>query len=413
MRLPFFIARRYLFAKKSSNAINVITLVAMTGIAVGTAALIVVLSVFNGISGLIGSLFAAIDPDIKVMPAKGKTFVEDSASYARIRARAEVAYVARTFEGKAGLQYRDRQTFATLKGVEADFTQVATIDSTAYLYEGSFDLSPTADSIAQGVFGSVVAGSLAADRTDDAHPISVFVPGDDVSLLNPTSAVRRSELFIAGYFSTQKEYDSKYVFVDFDYARTLFGKENELTAYEVRLKNPSKAGAVARSLAKDLGPDFKVLTRHEQHATLYRVMQNEKYVSYLILVLMLVIASVNIIGSLSMIVIEKTRDIAVLKAAGAPASLIRRIFLTEGLLVGGIGTGAGLLFATGFVLLQQQYGFLRLSGGDSFIVDAFPMEMHLADLLLIGGTVLSLAIVAAIYPARKAAEITVVEGLRK
>lgn len=411
--LPWRFAARYLFSRKSSNAINVITLISVIGMVVGTAALILVMSVFNGLAGLIGSLFAAVDPDLRVLPLKGQTFVYDSAAIGRITSLENVAIVSRSIEGKAGLQYRDRQGFATIRGVEDVFTEVAPIDSPAYLYEGEWNLAYTRDSIGRAVFGSVVAASIQANTRDSLNPVRVFVPGRKLSLLNLAGSVNQDYIFPVGFVSTQKDYDSKYVFVSYTFAERLFGLWDEVSSLEIKLKNPRRAQQTGAEIKAILGPEFQVLDRQEQHKTLYRVMRNEKYVSYLIVVLMLLVASVNIVGSLSMIVLEKQRDISVLKTAGATPRLIRRIFLAEGLLTGLIGVGLGSLIALGFVFLQEQFHLLTFGGGDSFVVDAFPMEVRIGDIALIGGTVLTLAMLAAWYPAAKAAQTGVTEGLRK
>lgn len=411
--LPWRFALRYLFARKSSNAINIITLISVLGMVVGTAALILVMSVFNGLAGLIGSLFAAVDPDLRVLPVKGQLFVYDSAMVEKIAKLENVAIITRSLEGKAGLQYRDRQGFATLRGVEAVFTEVAPIDSNAYLYEGRWKLGYTHDSIGQAVFGSVVAAAIQANTRDSLIPIRVFVPGRKISMLNLAGSVNQDYIFPTGFISTQKDYDSKYVFVSFEFAQNLFGIWDEVSSYEIKLKDPDEVAETAAQVKAILGENVQVLNRQEQHKTLYRVMRNEKYVSYLIVVLMLLVASVNIVGSLSMIVLEKQRDISVLKTAGATPQLIRRIFLTEGLLSGLIGVGFGTLIALGFVFLQRQFHLITFGEGGSFVVDAFPMEVRLSDLILICGTVLLLALLAAWYPARKAAQTGITEGLRK
>jgi lipoprotein-releasing system permease protein len=216
-----------------------------------------------------------------------------------------------------------------------------------------------------------------------------------------------------GYFSVQKEYDEKFILTDFDFARRFMRLEGELSAYELRLSDIRLVDEVKERLEAALPPGYKVLTWYEQHQTLYRVMRNEKYITYLILTLMLAIAAVNIVGSLSMIVLEKTRDIAVLKSVGGDIQLIRRIFLLEGLLVGGIGVSIGMGLAFIFGLLQEHYGIIKLYGGESFRVSAFPIEMQAADFLLIFVTVMGLSVLASLYPSRRAAQIRIAEGLHR
>jgi lipoprotein-releasing system permease protein len=413
LNLPFFIARRYLFSKKTSNAINIITLISMVGIMVGTAALIIVLSVFNGLSSLLEGLFAAIDPDVKVVAAEGKYFVEDEDLRARLEALPEVAVLTRSLEDRVVMQYFDKQVVATLKGVDEKFAVANPIDSSAYLWEGSYSFEPHAG-VQQGVFGQGVAARLSLNVNDRVHPIAIKVLNDQAnSLADLGQAIIFESLFPAGLFSVQKEYDDKYVLVDLAFARDLFSVPQGVSAYEIALHDLKDLDQVKAKIEGILGPEYRVITWYEQHESLYRVMRNEKYIGYLILTLLLAIAAINIVGSLSMIVLEKTRDIAVLKSMGATTRLIRRTFLLEGVLVGGIGVGVGMALAFTFGILQQEFGILRLQGGENFRISAFPLEMRLEDFVLIFLTVTSLSLLAALYPAFKAAQVGVVEGLRK
>ena len=407
MNLPFYIARRYLFSKKSSNAINVITWVSILGIGVGTAALILVLSVFNGLTNFIEDLFSAMDPDIKIVAARGQVFTYDGEIYRQLEAHPDVENITRTIEGRVWLEYIDNQTYGVLKGVEDDFLSVNRLDT--FVYVGDYDFEPR-NGITRALFGSIVASNLSADLDNEINPVSIsFLPRDE-SILNPIS---RDVVFPSGYFSIQKEYDEKYVITDFYFVRELFGLKDEISAYEIRLKDVKKANSVKEDLQELLGEDYEVLTWYEQHKTLYRVMRNEKYVSYLILVLMLAISAVNIVGSLSMIVLEKTRDIAILKSMGASSAKIRKIFLADGLLVGGIGGGLGVIVALLGGLAQKYYGIIQLHGGESFRVKAFPIDLVLSDFLLVSITVVVLSVLASLYPSLQASRVKISEGLRQ
>ena len=406
MNLPFFIARRYLFSKKSSNAINVITWVSILGIGVGTAALILVLSVFNGLTDFIEGLFSAMDPDIKIVAARGQVFEYDGDIYRQIESHPDVAALTRTIEGRVWLEYIDNQTYGVLKGVEKDFLAINRLDT--FVYAGEYDFGER-NGMTQALFGSIVASNLSADMENEFQPISISFLPKDASVTNP---INRDFVFPSGYFSIQKEYDEKYVITDFYFVRELFGLRNEISAYEIKLKNIEEAARVKEELQALIGEEYEVLTWYEQHKTLYRVMRNEKYVSYLILVLMLAISAVNIVGSLSMIVLEKTRDIAILKSMGANASRIRRIFLADGLLVGGIGGILGVLVALVSGLAQKYYGFIQLHGGESFRVKAFPIELQLNDFILVSITVIILSVLASLYPSLQASRVRIAEGIR-
>lgn len=414
MNLPFHIARRYLFAHKSSNAINVIIWISIGGIAVCTAALIIVLSVFNGLSHFIEDLFSVFDPDIKIVAAQGHWIPDNEEVYAELLAHPDIAAISRSVQSKVLLSYVDQYTIGTLKGVDDQFTDVSPLDSSEYLYEGSYNLEQRSG-VYQAVMGSIIGHKLIADRYDENRPIEVmYIPqGKDASFSNLSRNLRTSSIFPVGYFAVQKEYDEQFVVADFDFVRDFLDIGPQISAYELRLYDIDRVEAVKEMLGKSLGPTYKVLSWYEQHNTLYQVMKNEKYISYLIVTLMLALVAVNIVGSLSMIVLEKKRDIAVLKSMGADYQLVRHIFIMEGLLVGAWGLGIGMSVALLFGALQHYFGLIKLQGGDSFKVQAFPISMELPDFMLVFVTVLALTVFASLYPSRKAAEIEVVEGLRR
>ncbi|MCI4670194.1 MAG: FtsX-like permease family protein [Bacteroidia bacterium] len=403
------IARRYLFSKKSSNAINIIIWVSISGIAVGTAALILVLSVFNGLTGFIEDLFAAIDPDIKIVAAEGKFFEADDQLYADLMADPEVVYVTKTLEDRVWLKYVDNQSLAVLKGIEADFNDVNPLDT--FIYRGRF--TPfTRNGYPQVIMGSLITSRLNTDYENERNPISMFYVPKDVKAFEIASAIQPTYILPSGHFDVQKEYNEKYIFGDLGFVRRVFKAEKQISAYEVKLTDLKKAEAFKNRIEDRLGDKYEVLTWYEQHKTLYRVMKNEKYISYLILVLMNALTAINIVGSLSMIVLEKSRDIAVMKSFGASSSFIRNTFFRTGLFVGTIGSGIGVLSALVLGLGQKYWGFVQLQGGDSFRVKAFPVELQLGDFLLVGITVLLLAAIASLYPAHQASKIEAASGLR-
>ncbi len=413
MKLPFYISKRYLFAPKSNNAINIITGVSIAGITVGTAAMILVLSIFNGLTGFIESLFDAIDSDLRVEATIGKTIPDSDSIFQLLQKQPEINVVSKTIELKVGLEYYDRQAQAVIKGVDAQFTRTNPIDSSAYLYEGSYDLRPI-NGIYRAVLGSQVAETLNASTADESYPIKVFVPTDGpIKLGNPMPSFKTDVIMPVGYFSIQKEYDEQYVITDLTFAKGLMSSSDRITAYEIGLKNKGNAESVKKNLIKILGKDYKVLTIKDKHETLYKVMRNEKRVSALILILLVILVTVNIVGSLSMIVLEKTKDIAVLKSFGANNQMIRNIFLSEGVWVGSIGVVTGMSVGLLIAYLQIETGFIKLGGGDSFRITAYPIDVHFLDCIFVSFTVLGLSILASLYPSFKAANISIVEGLKQ
>ncbi|MEL6132828.1 MAG: FtsX-like permease family protein [Bacteroidota bacterium] len=412
MQTPLRIARRYLFSRKSNNAINIITLVCILGIAIVTAALILVLSVFNGLTAFIEDQFAAIDPDVKIIAAEGKFFEEDDQLFANLLTLPYVDAVTRTVEDRVWLEFFDNQALGVIKGVESDFNDVNPIDS--FIYRGGLRYTPKYG-ISQGVFGSEIAAKLSVDMDNSSDHVSIYhVPPDAKlkSVMDAASAINVERMFPSGYFSVQKAYDEKYVFTQLKFAQKFFGAEGKLSAYEIKTSSTNKVDAVKEQIESIISDEYEVLTWYEQHKTLYRVMRNEKFISYLILVLMLALVSVNIVGSLSMIVIEKRKDVSVLRAMGSSSVMVRQVFFILGLLIGGIGGGIGVIIAALAGFAQQYFELVQIAGGDTFSVKAFPIELALLDFLLVFLTVIVLSAVASLYPARQAASVEIVEGLK-
>lgn len=411
-----------MFPKTSTNAINVVTLISMLGLAVGTTAMILVLSVFNGLTGLIEDMFSAMDSDLRIEASKGMLIPDSDSVRLLIAQHSNVQYVGKTIEGKAGLKYKDRQAQATIKGVDSLFAKINPItstkkinktDSIRFIYAGEFDLS-VRDGIPNVVMGGGVANVLKANIHDVVNPVHVYVKArGPLKIGSQMPAFKNEILFPVANFAIQKEYDDSYVLMDLEAARSLFEYGEQITAYELGLKDPKKAEATQKDLQKTLGNTYKVLTLPDRHQTLYKVMRNEKYVSYFILLLLVAITAVNIIGSLSMIVLEKSKDIAVMKTMGFSDQLILRIFLYDGLLLGAVSVGVGLVLGAVLGFLQLEFGLLKLTQTDSYQLDTYPVRLVLTDFVVVGLSVLVLSVLAAWYPARKASLITVVEGLRR
>lgn len=411
-KFPAYVSDRYLFSRKNRNAVNIISFISVLGITVVSAALVVVLSVFNGFQGLIEGMYTSFDPDLKIVAARGKTFEQNPEVLGKILSTEEVKHATGTIEDKAMLTFGDKQYMVVVKGVPEDYLQVSRIDTLNY--EGEY-LFETEDGYPMAMVGGSVAYYINAKISDRIHPMKIFAAGDSEKIFkNPEEAVEIRDLFTAAYFSVQIEYDTRYIITSLDFAKDLFGLEKRLSSYDVSIVNFDQAEEVKKKLESSLGENYRVLTWYEQHQSLFDVMKNEKLVAYLILTLMLLIAAVNIIGSLSMIVVEKMRDIAIFKSMGASQGLVRRIFLAEGLLVGSIGLLAGMLTALGLGIIHQQFGLLPINGGESFSrVKYFPFEFSIGDFVLVFFTVYAMTLLAAWYPSLKAAQTEIVSSLRK
>ncbi len=394
-------ALRYFRARKSTSAINIIAWVSVGAIAVGTAALIIVLSVFNGFTGLVKSLYSSFYPTLKVVPATGKTLLLTDSQLKAIAATPGVAQISRSIEEKAVLRNGNEQTIAVLKGVDSGFTKVAGVQDK--MVRGKFDLGR--DLGYQAVMGLGIESALGVDVEHSLVPVNVYIPRRDASFNPgmPEQSINNGVIYPAGTFAIQQEFDARYVLVDIHFMRTLLElAPGEISALELEVQPGASEGKVKRRLQELLGEGVKVQTRMEQNVTVYNVMQTEKWVTYVFLSFILVIAAFNMIGSLSMLVIEKQKDITILKAMGGRNSLIQRIFLSEGLIIAGAGSIIGFSLAVTICLLQQHFGLIKLGGG-SFLIDAFPVEMHLQDFVLVSVTILVIGVLASWYPASRAA----------
>ncbi|GEP93624.1 lipoprotein-releasing system permease protein [Chitinophaga terrae (ex Kim and Jung 2007)] len=396
-------ASRYFRAKKSTNAINIIAWVSVVAIAVGTGALIIILSVFNGFEGLVKSLYSSFYPPVKIIPVSGKMIVLTPEQLSKISSVPGVAHYSEVVEEKAVLRYGDEPTIAVLKGVDKNYNEVTDVKSN--VVRGRFD---TGDSVAyRAVLGLELEGALEVDVVHSLAPITVYLPRRNVTtIVTPEDALNNGVLYPVGTFAIQQEFNSKYVITNIDFMRQLLELDTStMSALEISLAPGASDTKVRSQLQQILGDKYEVQTRFEQNQSLYSIMQVEKWAVYIILSFIMIIAAFNMIGSLYMLVIEKEKDITILKAMGARQSLIQRIFLAEGLIIAGIGTAIGFFVGISFCLLQQQFGWIKLQG-DSFVVDAYPVSMHLGDFLLVFITIMVIGIAASWYPARRAAKET-------
>jgi lipoprotein-releasing system permease protein len=396
VKLSLYIAKRYLFAKKSRNAINVISSISVAGVTVGTMALIIVLSVFNGLENLVRSIFNTFDPDLKITPVEGKTFIPDSTVLLLLSNINGVSCYSLCVEENALLRYGEKQYVATIKGVDEHYAKVTGIDSS--MWDGEFVLR-SEQGRPYAIPGIGIAHNLGI-RVNFIEPLNIYVPKrTGTSDLNPENAFIRNYIFPSGIYQVEQEYDSKYVFIPIDFARELLEYKSEVTSLEVKFEKNADESAVQKDVVRLFGKDYIVQNKYEQQEIFYKVMRSERIVIFFILTLILIIASFSIIGSLTMLIIEKERDIEILRSLGADNTLIRKIFIFEGWLISIIGAIAGILLGFAVCWIQQEYGIVRLHS-DTLIVNAYPVVMKIRDFIIVPVTVLVIGFWAAWYPVR-------------
>jgi len=396
VKLSLYIAKRYLFAKKSRNAINVISSISVAGVTVGTMALIIVLSVFNGLETLVHSIFNTFDPDLKITPAAGKTFIPDSSSLSLLSNVNGIACYSLCLEENALLKYDEKQYIATIKGVDENYAQVTGIDSS--MWDGEFILK-SEQGRSYAIPGIGIANYLGI-RVNFVSPLNIYVPKRSVSTdLNPEDAFVRNFIFPSGIYQVEQEYDSKYVFIPIDFARELLQFDSEVTSLEIKFKDESRESSIQKDVTRIFGNGFIVRNKYQQQEIFYKVMKSERLAIFFILTLILIIASFSIIGSLTMLIIEKERDIEILRSLGADNNLIRKIFIFEGWLISIIGALAGIVLGFAICWIQMTFGIVRLQS-DSLIMDAYPVVMKVKDFIIVPVTVLLIGYWAAWYPVR-------------
>ena len=401
MNFPFFIARRYLFSKKSTNAINIISAISAVGVAVATMALVVTLSVFNGFHDMVASFFTQMDPQLKVTPLKGKTMQADDPVLTRIRQLPQVDVATECLEDQALVVYGDRQVMVRLKGVEDNFDQLTHIRE---ILEGDGDFELHAADMHYAILGMGVAYRLGVGY-EFQQPLRVYAPQrqGQLDMANPTEGFVEDELYSPGvlFCIKQGKYDNNYILTSLDFTRQLFRQPGSLSSLELRLKPGSNFDRVKSEMQQLAEGRFLVQDRFEQQDDTFRIMKVEKLIAYIFLTFILVIACFNIIGSLSMLIIDKRDDVVTLRSLGASDHLIARIFLFEGRMISVIGAVVGTLLGLLLCWLQQQYGLVRLGDSEgSFVVDAYPVSVHPWDVVVVFLTVVCVGFVAVWYPVR-------------
>lgn len=399
MNLSLRIARRYLFAKRSTNAINIITSIAVFGIAVGTAALLLVLSVFNGFEDLITGMYRNFDPDIKIAPLLGKTFTEDSISIEELQQVAGVQAISRSLEEVAVFQYKDHVDFGIIKGVDDQYIEVTNVDSV--LREGSFTLKK--DNINGAVLGLGLRNKLTVDIEDPFYQIQVYMAKRNPNPLDP-APFRKQYLQPMGTFWAQQEFDQEYLLTDLAFVRNLVQLSDQLSALEIKLKPGANTTEAIKAIEGIVGSGFSVKDRYHQQESFFKLMKIEKWLSYAIAGLMMVMIAFNLIGALWMAVLEKKSDIVILKSMGGSDKLVRNIFLNQGLLLSIIGMVIGFAAAIGLYMLQKKVGIIAIPGNNS--IPSYPVSMRLFDFFTVILTVLAIGLMASIPPAQRAKKIS-------
>lgn len=401
MNFPFFVARRYLFSKKSHHTINIISGISVCGVALATIALICTLSVFNGFQDMVADLFTAFDPQLKVVLAEGRHMKNDDPKLKEIRKDQRIEMVSESLEDQALLSYGGRQMIATIKGVDNNFQDLADFGNLLY-GEGRYKLGDGL--LNYGILGLQLSHSLGVGASYE-NPMQVFAPkkGERINMGNPAASFTQSEFISPGvvFAVKQNKYDANYALVSLNFAQELFNSPGEITALEIRCKDGVNEKSVKKDLQKILGSRYKVMDRYEQQADIFRIMEIEKLLSYVFLTFILVVACFNIIGSLSMLILDKKADVQTLRNLGVDDSQVCKIFLFEGRMISFFGAALGLIIGLGICWGQMQFGWLKLGKetGD-FLVDAYPVSVHFWDVVLVFVTVVIVGYLSVWYPVR-------------
>jgi lipoprotein-releasing system permease protein len=394
LNLPFFIAKRYLVSKKSHNAINIISGISVAGICIGTMALIIVLSAFNGLSALVESLYNSFDADIEITVKQGKTFVPNSAEFESLKKLEGVAYFTEVVEGNALLKYDNQQCIATVKGVSDEFGAMSGFDT--LVKEGSFNIRKN-----NMVLGKGISYVLQARTSDLSSLISLYAPKrGDVASLNPEDALNELKMYPAGVFEINDDFNYKYVITSISKARELLDYSNEVTSVELGLAKNADKKKLQQKIRSLLGDKYEVKNKEQQNVLLFQTMESEKFWCFMILVFILVVATFNVIGSLTMLIIEKKKDITILHNMGADMKLIRRIFLSEGIMITLIGAALGFVLGLLVCWLQIRFELIAFSEAENYVINAYPIKIEMGDILAIIAAVLVIGFIAAWYPVR-------------
>lgn len=397
MHFPLFVAKRYFLTRKLRNVINIISIISVIGVAVGTMALVVVLSVFNGFDELIKSTYSTFDPDLKIEPKIGKMFNPgEEEGFEKLREMESIAVFTEVLEEDALVRYDEKQYIGRIKGVENNFTDLTEIDKR--IVNGEFALHE--DGKERAVVGQGVAYYLSVS-VNYTEPLNIYVPKRGQSgTFNPEQAFNREYIYPTGIFSIQQEYDVEYILVPLEFARDLLDYDQEVTAVELKIKEGYDINKTRNEIREILGDNFEIKNRSEQHAMLNKVMKSEKLSIFVILTFILIVASFNIIGSLTMLIIDKKNDMLIFRSLGANFSTVKRIFFFEGWMISIVGSVIGVIIGVFISWLQETFGLIQLNESGSFMIDHYPVNVHIPDVLLIFLTVLAIGFFASYLPVR-------------
>ena len=375
----------------------------MCGVALATLALVCTLSVFNGFQDLVTTMFTAFDPELKIVAVNGKVFDSQDDRIQSLKQMPEIDIVSESLEDNVMVQYKGRQAMAVIKGVEDNFNQLTAIDSILY-GRGELLLH---DEVVDYAIPGIELVSVLGTGIRFLDPLEIYAPkrGSKINVANPASSFNSDYLHSSGlvFAVNQQKYDASYILTSLEFARDLFQYQTEVSSIELKLKEGINIYKVQKEISQSLGDDFRVLNRYEQQADTYRIMEVEKLISYLFLSFILLIACFNVIGSLSMLIIDKREDVVTLRNLGANDEIIKRIFLLEGCLISFFGAMIGVVLGVILCLVQQEFGLISLGSGDSagaFVIDAYPVSVHWSDVMLVLGTVLLISYFSVLYPVR-------------
>jgi len=407
LNLPIFIARKYFFSKKKRNFINVISLISMVGVAVGTMALVVVLSVFNGLEGFIRSLYSSFDPDIKVVPLQGKSFLIDSLSLNLIRDLEGIEFVSEVIEDNAYVKFRDAEMVVKLKGVDHNFIKNTRLRNS--IVEGNLVLEN--DKIPYAVIGRGIQYTLNITDLGDFYPLQFYYPKKRRgSSLNPAQLTNRRNINIGGIFAIEKQFDMTYILVPIRFASQLMDYGMKRTALEINIREDADLDRIISEIRQIVGDSFNVLDSDEQHSSLISAIKIEKLFVFITFSFIIAVAAINIFFALTMLAIEKKKDIAVLYAMGSGRALVRSIFLYEGAIISFSGAIIGMALGIILCFIQQQFGIISM-GVDTSVIDAYPVEMKLSDFLFSSASIILITLTFSSRPAFIASRSSVIDQL--
>lgn len=399
MNLSLDIAKRYLLGKKSTNAINIITWVSVLGLSIGTAALILILSVFNGFESVLAGLFDAFNPQLKVTPVSGKYFEIDSSTIKDLQSIPQIAYLSQTIEEVALFDYKGIQEIGIIKGVDNSFSKVTRIDSS--MRSGQLILDD--ENINYAILGSGMSNKLSVNYNDAITPVTIFMPAR--TNRGPLGKDYRSlDVYASGVFSAGSDADLQYIVTSYEKVSSLLERRGKYSALEIKLTQDARESQIRKSIQEILGNEFIIKDRYEQDATFFKVMNTEKWVSFMITSFIMLIIAFNLVGSLWMLVLEKKQDLSILQSMGFTSKNVSGLILYQGGLISMIGLVSGTVLALILYYLQKQFGLIGIPEG--FLIDSYPIELNWPDFITVSITVMAIGILASVLPALRAGKIT-------